>query len=1026
MPVISDDTKTRLRTTRHGSRLALSVDAPVTIWDTQVAGAQATGAIAITVDVPTVVRTPVADYQVLFGAAAGGSELGEARFKSYSAPTLTVSAHNTPLADNTYVTIKEVIPPTAKHVSIDDNEVVSEDGTTAYGSSLNIQYLPLARMGAPAIAYLDQATGLATVKFYGRGTATVGSLTGHGWDIKDGTAIAGAVNIQNTVGSPLTVTFPSIGRRYIGYMVTDSNTKTHTRYNSVRVYDSPFDYVASPTLPYRNVEIVSNPECDAESGVWKTTVRVWTSAPATAFPAYAQIVLFSEDWFGTEKISIGSETWRENIVLVGFICKGTTKKKWSSGYVEFEVESLSGVAENIWQLAGGLETTAGTPGGWHQLQNLTYNLAVHHVLTQHSTLSQIADCYLNLPTYTSEYLDLTDTNLMEQLRQLATPVRGRVGCNMQGSLYLEINPQLQSLASRSSTYAIATTMADFRDEADFGEEAIEKAVSQVDFAGENGDADPVFSLAPSTPWASGQSEKVDDIRVADQTEANEFAGLFEGWKNNGFGNVILPLRGPYPLDVFPAEPIAVSITAAQNARGIVWTNQRCWVKRATIEPVAGSRLVTLEVEKDSYSGPGIAGEYPTEPPVVPPPTTPPIEPPIINPPFPDGPEEGGWRSNQMAFSQNKGVFLTSDFTAPGGAMPTWTAINTGLPSAAARAYSADPFAPSTRQFCIGSDWQLYTRTSGNWNLSLSIATALTLFGLSASAQDQIEVVTANITTPGYFAVVFSHLVGGGGGETFNYAYTADYGATWLKYNTTPIGTNFNGHSQGFGFGLFRGLSSYAAGNVVYFTSYSGGGGTNRLFVSTDSGATWTQRTGFNAATGSSSIQLDMFQNVIYSYGLNTIKRSADLGATWVAISTNSDLKQQGQQVSCGYQLMPAYDPTTSPYADIINAVGYSRNIWKTVNAGVSWAETTLDTTTWGTAFQAHEIGILILGDAQDKMYGISLSGGLSECGHHVVQVSNDGGATWEGKAGADISATTTTGIPSGATILGLLPLYDIA
>jgi len=130
---------------------------------------------------------------------------------------------------------------------------------------------------------------------------------------------------------------------------------------------------------------------------------------------------------------------------------------------------------------------------------MTYELAAHHVLTQHSTLTQVCDCNIDLPSYTIEYVDLADASLAENLRQAIAAVRSRFLCSAQGELYLEINPQLQSLASRSASYVLTMTLADVRDELNLGDEEQEKEVSQIDFCGDDDNADPIFSLAPSSP-----------------------------------------------------------------------------------------------------------------------------------------------------------------------------------------------------------------------------------------------------------------------------------------------------------------------------------------------------------------------------------------------------------------------------------------------------------------------------------------------------------------------------------------------
>ena len=265
---------------------------------------------------------------------------------------------------------------------------------------------------------------------------------------------------------------------------------------------------------------------------------------------------------------------------------------------------------------------------------------------------------------------------MENLRQISAAPRGRVGCSGPGSLVLESHPQLLALASRSVSYILTNTNADIRDEIELGEEVQEKQVPQIDFTGEDSTGEPIFSLAPQFPWSYGQnSEIVDGIRVTDQTEANEIAGLYEAYRNNSFADVVINWRGNYRVfDIYPAEPIAVTITASKNTRGVVWTAQRCWIKRVSYEYRPGILLVSTVVEKDSYGALGVTGDYPGSEPT---PTVPPLpsEPPIIDPPAPPvGPSTTPGDGSRVYVATDKGVAICDNFLTS----PSWTAINSGL------------------------------------------------------------------------------------------------------------------------------------------------------------------------------------------------------------------------------------------------------------------------------------------------------------------------------------------------------------
>lgn len=781
MPTISAPDLTRLRTTRHATLLALSVYHPASIWTARVNGLQTTGDTTITVDGVVQTVAPRKNYLVKIGSTSGGSEYGTARFISYSAPTLTVGVHNCQLPDDAYVTVCEEIKPTAIHFSISASDVVSEDGNVAYTNE-NVQYKPLGIIGCPPVAYLDSVTGLATVKFYtpsvAFGGATIASVL---WEVRDGVYVVGNAATAGTAGVPNVVTYNTAAERYVYMTATDSNGKTHTRYTPVFIHDE-----ANP--PYRKIE-VSGLSGDADGGTWQCSIKVMEStADTTAFPEQALCVLSAEDWYGSEKVSIGGHyTYRENIVFVGYIRRGTVTKNPFTGYVEFELESVSGVMDNIWELAHTLENTAGTPSRWHQLQNMTFNLAAHHILTQHSTISEIADCNLNLPTYARNFVDANDTSLKSQLSEgCCTPVRSRIGCSRQGMLYLEANPQLLEAGDRTHTNILQTTFADLR-EADFGDELQEKQVSQVDFQGDGANDDPVFSLAPATPWQFGQSDKRDGIRVSSQAHANILSGLFEGYQNNSFADVVVNWRGNYRVfDVFPVESLQVTIAANQNARGIVWTNQKCWLKSVSLDYTPGILTVTTTIEKDVIGAPGVTGEYPTVPPDEPAPTYPPVQPPIDPPPTPPAPQGKG---NLLYVSSLKGVAKCVMAYGTNGAdgAPVWTAINTGLAGDALkiRAFNLDPWSVSIDHFTAAwamTDDGLYRCTglpdAATWTQQLSKTAAAALIGFAEADTKLCWAFTPSVRLAGFIMCAIARVTSYGTIRRMWILYSLDYGANW--------------------------------------------------------------------------------------------------------------------------------------------------------------------------------------------------------------------------------------------------------
>lgn len=595
-----------LRTTRHASQLYLAVYIPTAVWTARINGTQSNGDTTITVDGVSQVRAPQANYQVLFGSTAGARDLGEARFKSYSAPTLTVGAHNSTLTDDAYVTILEFIPPTAIHVTINASDVVFEDGNIAFVSD-NAAKIPLARIGIPAVVWRNANTGLGTINFFSDSVAIAPAATiaSHSWNFRDGTP--GTSASAGTTGAPIAVTFPSAGWRYIQYTVTDSNGATHTRFNPVLVDD-----YASPQYTHSQIELGSI-EVD-EQGAASVQVTVHTNASAASFPEGAQVIIFSDDYFDDVADNVSLYPHRENIVMVGYIRSGSTRFSALHSVVEFRLDNLAAVVNNIAQIGGGLDSNA-TPTGWHQIKSLDYNLGAHHLLTHHSTLSQIADCHLDLTTFLKNRIDLTESNVGDNLTtQMATPTAGKFGCSMQGEIWLQPNPQLLALASRSTDYSINLITSDLRDEVSFGDENYEDQVSRIDLKCDKATGDSWYSLAPEFQLEHGNLESVEGYRADSQNAANALSGMLLGSRNNSPKETILRTRGNYRfLQPFPIQPITATFAAATNARGTVWTNQRAWVNRVSLQYTGnGKLLVDVTVEKDSSGPPGITGEYPAK------------------------------------------------------------------------------------------------------------------------------------------------------------------------------------------------------------------------------------------------------------------------------------------------------------------------------------------------------------------------------------------------------------------------------
>lgn len=640
MPTVSDDNLALLRTYPHKTKLYAVVYQPRVIWSARVDGGHSRGDQTILVTSVVAVRVPRQHFQVLLGATAGGDERGQARFRDYDSgtTTLTLSPNNAALQDGDYITVLEEVKPASIIPKMQAAGAIFEDGNLSYGTQ-NVDYQQIAGFGPPFVGFIDPDTLVATAQFFGYGRAFADGATIDDWAFNFTSAASPTTaSVQGSAGSPNETDFPA-GQYYVRLVTTDSNGTIH------RTYRPAFAIDRSDHSQYYDQLEITQLEGDAESGGWSCGITVYGDATEDEFPPQALVVLFAEDWYGATAGSIGGDyAFRENIVFVGYIREDSIQKKAVGGSVSFSIDGIGKLMDAMLSFPANLTSVSGTPANWHELQDLNFDRAAHHIITQHSTLDLCCDVVFDTKDYALASVDLTESSLRDQLNnQLYTAVRARVGSSRSGRLYCSSYPQLFPRSERTQPVVIDATFTDLAVQLDLGAERNEKQTAQIDFAGFNAAADQVFySLAPGAQWSTGTVEKVDGIRVDDQDEANAIAGIWAGYLNADYKQIVAQWRGNYRIfDVFPPEAVKLTLAAGDTNRGIVWTSKKTYPTRVTFDVRPSGLFVTTGLEKDSGGRLGISnnsdigGDDPsqTDPPAgitVAPPSpvllTPPIDP----------------------------------------------------------------------------------------------------------------------------------------------------------------------------------------------------------------------------------------------------------------------------------------------------------------------------------------------------------------------------------------------------------------
>lgn len=607
-----------LRTHFQATRLGLAVFRPAAIFSGEATGTGAGSSGIILQAGHTGLGDMVKHFSIVAGSSPGMSNGGKVRYRRQDgANTITVSRNNVDWVTYPYLTGLRVIEPWAILPDL-SNDLMDED--EAYDDVSNSLFHPLARIGPPALGYTNQAVNFWSAS---QVIASGASLTSHAWSFPNGSPSSSSS--AGSAASPIAVTWSAATGHfphYVKYTATDSNGRTHTRYNPVWIVDALGDL---------HIDVEVSVEQSWSNGYASLSLLVRDGGSFTEFPEDALICLFSEDHYGNTQQSIGGN-WahREQTLFTGYITSGSVKKNAFSGAVSFEALGIVGVAANLLNWPANLEDD-GSPERWDRIAGMTCGKAAHHMLTKRTTIHHIADItYVDGPILKA--VDIPETNVKAQISDYCLDANRKMVwvSDFQGMTYFQENINVKDITARDSIpETIELEFADMRDDPglDLSAEDQFPAVAQVDFIGFNYDGvdpSPFYSLAPPNQYEHGDVKKVDGIRVDSQAESNAVAGLFVADFNNIFKEISIPLFNWRIFDISPSQYALLSLTGADNARGLVWSQQRLIPRQIRYEydPDARRLDANLTFEKDTFGPPGIAGYYPAAPPAVPTPPPP--------------------------------------------------------------------------------------------------------------------------------------------------------------------------------------------------------------------------------------------------------------------------------------------------------------------------------------------------------------------------------------------------------------------
>jgi hypothetical protein len=687
-------------------------------------------------------------------------------------------------------------------------------------------------MGPPLAGFIDG--GSMGASFVGDKTQTIDSTVSTAtWTFPDGQTEARLGTEASEVYKEFTGASP--GGSYFSLAVTDSAGASSISRRLIYTFN---DRTGPARVMLTNITggLTVPP---------RATVKVVSGGNTDQFPDGAEVLIFEEASYGATAGSIGGNfPFRNNIVFRGWIVEDTTTVNPFSSDVTFKVEGLPGLlgrthAKDLFL------AYANPPTGtseWIEAENLSMDRAAVVWGKHRSTVMEITDFALasGLPMWGKiAFQDLSKGTLWSQITQNygQKGVNGYVAADLQGNLYAMQDAQISG-GSDSLPLTMHIEKQDRRDVVQILHPHYDKnalvelySVASTAYIGARSPGGDAHGYWGGTK-VHQKGLVTGETAACAQHMLTQWSGNMRAKINSKYPRVVAPISGYLKTDPVPQSRITLSLSAADNVRGIDWNDKQFFQTKVThtYNSVAATPLTTVELEEvvNGSGGSSITFEK-----IIPPP---PMPPPPIPPPPPPPPTQGDGFGTAFVFLSNKLARTLS----LGATSPTWTDITGGI-TGISYDFIIDPWNPLTRAFALTSDgvFKITNIKGGTPTVTqvLSVADANTLVGTSCSFFYKMQ---ASINSENYIVTFVKRDFGSNDDRLYCF-YSNDAGTTWnasvvadstfVADNRIRLGAGFDivPHTVGGNLTLYAVYEYYRlASTQVWRTSRS-----------QDGGATWS-------------------------------------------------------------------------------------------------------------------------------------------------------------------------------------------
>lgn len=381
--------------------------------------------------------------------------------------------------------------------------------------------------------------------------------------------------IDDDTAATTTIDFTATGQYWLSLTVTDSNGNTHTGRRRIFAHSTDPD---NADYPY--VDFAVGSVSTSWDGSATAEFEVFGVADFDQFQDGALVLLWKEDWYGTEAGAVGLGGCGDDLLFAGYILGDTIQQDWNNGTVSFRAGNIIEVLKQL-PMQGLSIHAESNPAYWFQYhRQMTITRALHWLWYWHSTLYEVADVFLPSYALYKKLFKFQEGSLYAQGQSLADSIFAGVTANRAGQVYVEQDIQALDAAGRAAISELTEI-----ESGDWREKLViprrhKKALAGVKLRGYyfNGETlVPYCSIAPSKIRDDSGSgvAPYDGIVVDSQAMANLYSGRRLAGANVDPSEVRLQLAGNYSVvDVVPQYWLTMDLAEADTPRGHVWTNRR--------------------------------------------------------------------------------------------------------------------------------------------------------------------------------------------------------------------------------------------------------------------------------------------------------------------------------------------------------------------------------------------------------------------------------------------------------------------